>query len=232
MYEWLAFALSWDVVWLMLFVFKPHVRRQMLWVSLFTTLTGFAEPIFVPRYWNPPSLFNLASTTHFDVESLVFSWGTGGIGSVFYEVALNFKHRKMGTGELRHEQRWLHMASLASMPVVFAVLYLLTNLNPIYCVCAALFVGAVAAVACRPDLGWNTLLGGVLFLGLYFVMFSLILLAFPAFITAWNLSALSGVLVLGVPLEELMFAFTFGMMWSGVYEHIKHYALQKPVIRS
>jgi hypothetical protein len=228
MYEWLAFALSWNVVWLILYVAKPHLRRQMRWVSLFTALTGLSEPIFVPSYWNPPSLLNLASTTHFDVESLVFSWATGGIGSVLYEVMLNAKHRKMAAGELRLERRWVHMASLASLPAVFAVLYFLTDLNPIYCVSAALFVGAIAAVVCRPDLGWNTLLGGLLFMGLYFVLFFLIILVFPSFMAAWNMPALTGVLVLGVPLEELMFAFTFGMMWSSVYEHIRHYSLKKP----
>lgn len=32
---------------------------------------------------------------------------------------------------------------------------------------------------------------------------------------------------LGIPLEELMFAFTFGMMWSSAYEHILWYKLMK-----
>jgi len=225
MYEWIAFALSFDVVWLVIFLLKPHLRRQMLWVSVFTALTGLAEPIFVPRYWNPPSLFNLTATTHFDIESVVFSWGTGGIASVLYEVLLNVKHEKMADKNRKHERRWVHFASLASMPVTFGILAFGTNLNPIYCVSIALFIGAVAAVICRPDLAKNTLLGGFLFLGLYFVLFFLVITAFPTFINAWNLSALSGILVLGVPLEELMFSFTFGMMWSGVYEHIRHYTL-------
>jgi len=30
-----------------------------------------------------------------------------------------------------------------------------------------------------------------------------------------------------VPLEELMFAFTFGMMWSSIYEHVLWYRLEK-----
>ena len=42
---------------------------------------------------------------------------------------------------------------------------------------------------------------------------------YPNFIEAWNLPAISGILILKVPLEELMFAFTFGMMWSSLYEH-------------
>ncbi len=227
MYEWITFALSFDAVWLVIFILKPDLRREMLWVSFFTALTGFAEPIFVPRYWNPPSLFNLTAKTHLDIESVVFSWGTGGIGSVLYEVLLNLRHNKMGDAEKRVERRWIHFTSLVSMPVVFGFLTFMTRLNPIYCVSIALFVGAVLAVICRPDLAWNSLVGGLMFMGLYFTLFFLVTLAFPTFINAWNLSALSGVIILGVPLEELMFAFTFGMMWSGVYEHIKHYSLRK-----
>ena len=129
--------------------------------------------------------------------------------------------------ERKRERRWLHMFSLLSMPAVFGFLYFFTGLNPIYCLSAGLLVGGVAAVVCRPDLVWNTLVGGLLFMSLYFVLFALIVAVFPSFVDAWNLSAISGILVVGVPLEELMFAFTFGMMWSSVYEHVRYYAIRK-----
>ena len=225
MFEWLAFALAMNIVWIILYTLKPHLRRKMLWVSFFTALTGLTQPIFVPSYWNPPSLFNLASTTHFDIESLIFSWGAGGTGTVLYEALLDMRHRKMADPELRRERRGLHIFSLSVMPIVFGVGFFLVGLNPIYAVTAALALGAAAAVACRPDLLRNTLIGGLLFLSLYFATFFIFIQIFPSFIQAWNLTALTGVLVLGVPLEELMYAFTFGMMWSGVYEHIRHYAL-------
>ena len=35
----------------------------------------------------------------------------------------------------------------------------------------------------------------------------------------WNLKALSGLAVAGMPIEELLFAVTFGAYWSRVYEH-------------
>jgi hypothetical protein len=199
----------------------------MLWVSLFTAFTGLTEPLFVPSYWNPPSLFNLASTTRFDIESLIFSWGAGGIGSVLYEAVLKLKHKKMLNPDVQSELRWLHLASLFALPVVFSITYFGLGWNPIYSVSSGLIVAAVAAVVCRPDLGWSTLLGGLLYMGMYFAMFSLMILVAPRFIDAWNLSALSGVLVYNVPLEELMFSFAFGMMWSGVYEHIRHYVLRR-----
>ncbi len=34
------------------------------------------------------------------------------------------------------------------------------------------------------------------------------------------LAALSGVMLYGIPLEELLFGFAFGMYWTGVYEHL------------
>jgi len=38
--------------------------------------------------------------------------------------------------------------------------------------------------------------------------------------TAWNLKALSGLMVTGIPAEQLLFALTFGLMWAGFYHHI------------
>jgi hypothetical protein len=50
---------------------------------------GLTEPLFVPRYWDPPSLFNLAATTGFDIESLIFCFAIGGIGAVLYDKHLD-----------------------------------------------------------------------------------------------------------------------------------------------
>jgi len=228
MYEWLMFASGWLIIWLILFTAKPFLRKQMFWVSIFTMFAGLTEPLFVPKYWSPPSLFDLAATTHFDVESFIFSFATGGIGSVLYEATLNIKHYKRSSSEFK-EKRWFHSFSIISTPFIFAFLLVLTNLNPIYSASIALFLGAVAAVVCRPDLAKNMVVGGLLFMALYFVFFFFTNLFIPNFTAAWNLAALSGVVFLGVPLEELIFAFTFGMLWSGLYEHIKHYALGKIV---
>ena len=62
---------------------------------------------------------------------------------------------------------------------------------------------------------------GVLFFCLYFLFFWVFDRAFPGYVEAvWNLDAISGLMLWGVPVEELMFAFTFGLYWSSMYEHI------------
>lgn len=81
--------------------------------------------------------------------------------------------------------------------------------------------GGIATMLCRPDLASKTLLGGVLFLGYYALFMTALVLFAPGYIDAvWNLPALTGVRFAGIPLEELLFGFVFGMYWSGVYEHI------------
>jgi hypothetical protein len=65
------------------------------------------------------------------------------------------------------------------------------------------------------------IVSGGLFCAIYFLIFVLFNVAFPGYVEAvWNLKAISGIRLLGVPLEELMFGFTFGLYWSSVYEHL------------
>ncbi|WP_256369456.1 MULTISPECIES: lycopene cyclase domain-containing protein [unclassified Methylophaga] len=63
--------------------------------------------------------------------------------------------------------------------------------------------------------------GSVLFL-VYYAIFVLGLESIaPGYIErVWNLDALSGLFLIGIPLEELLFAASFGYYWTGIYEHL------------
>jgi len=190
-------------------------------ISWWTMLFGLTEPLFVPEYWTPPSLFNLANSTGFDIESLLFSFAIGGIGVVLYRFFFPADLSELDKQEIHHGRHRLHRAILFLPAVIFSGLAIFTSLNHIYCGVIALFLGGVATLYCRPDLKAKIWIGGLLFLGLYIIYFGSLLLVFPTFVDDyWNLSALTGIKVLGIPLEELMFAFTFGMYWSGLYEHL------------
>ena len=218
-YVWLLWASAFMVPWALLYFTQPAARRHMLNVSVATSLLGLTEPIFVPRYWNPPSLFDLAQRTGFDIESFIFCFAIGGIGSVFYLALTRGELRPMPAAARHSARHRFHAMALMAPYLLFPLLYAL-RWNPIYPGIAALAVGAVATIACRAELAGKTLLGGILFLGLY-ALFMIFLVVFtPGYIEqVWNLPDLSGVLIAGVPLEELAFGFTFGMYWSGLYEH-------------
>lgn len=79
----------------------------------------------------------------------------------------------------------------------------------------------MATVTCRPDLGPNTMIGGGLFAVYYLIFMRGLLCSAPGYIgRVRNLSGLSGAAIYRILLEEILFGFTFGMYWSGIYEHL------------
>lgn len=193
----------------------------MLTVSLWTSLLGLTEPLFVPAYWSPPSLFNLAAQTGFDIESLIFSFGIGGIAVVLYELLFKTKHTAISAMEHHSSRHRFHLLAILSAPVILVVLLLATHLNPIYSSIIAMIGGGLATWYCRPDLKTKMVASAFMFLLLYFVYFLTLTAAAPGYVErVWNLGAISGILIFGIPIEELLFAFSFGFIWSSIYEHL------------
>lgn len=217
---WFAWSLAFLIPWALLYWRAPVYRKRMLWASALTAPFGLTEPLFVPEYWTPPSLFDLAARTGFDIESLIFSFGIGGVGVVLYNVLTRRREHPMPHDHRTHRRHRFHRWALASPFLVFVALLPL-QWNPIYPAIAAMMAGAVAAVLCRPDLIRATLAGAALFLAYYLVLLTGLELSAPGYIArVWNLPALSGVLLGPFPLEELLFAMGFGAYWSSVYEHV------------
>jgi len=219
-YVWFVWASAFLIPWALIFVRFPQHRQAMLKTSLLTAPFGLTEPIFVPSYWDPPSLFSLAQRTGFDIESVIFSFAIGGIGSVLVNVLRGNRLLPVSGRQRARSHHRYHGVALATPVLVFLPLYLLPW-NPIYPGILAMFLGGVAHVLCRPDLRSKVLLGGMLFPLLYIVVFTgMHLSAPPGYMNrVWNYDALTGIVVMWIPLEELLFAISFGMYWSGVYEH-------------
>lgn len=219
-YVWLLWASAFLVPWLILFVRFPEHRKLMWYASLGTMPFGLTEPLFVPEYWNPPSLFELARRTGFDIESLIFCFAIGGVGSVLYNAITRQGFEPISWQDRSYSRHRFHWVALLVPVITFSPLYFLPW-NPIYPGIAALIAGAIATVLCRPDLKHKTLLGGVLFLGYYALFMFLLKWSAPGYIEqVWNLGALTGINLFGIPLEELLFGSAFGMYWAGVYEHL------------
>ncbi len=218
-YVWLVWSIALLAPWLAVYVAFPRQRKVMLWTSLFTMPFGLTEPLFVPAYWSPPSLFDLARTTGFDIESFIFSFGIGGIASVQYNLWVARVPAPVIDAERLSRRHKLHSWALTVPLLSFPILHALPW-NPIYAAIVAMALGAAAAVWCRPDLARKTWIGAVLFVAYYTVFLIGIELTTPGYIArVWNLAALSGASIAGIPIEELLFAAAFGAYWSSVYEH-------------
>lgn len=218
-YVWLIWSSAFLVPWLALFFSFPRYRAVIGWTSIMTMPFGLTEPLFVPSYWNPPSLFDLAQRTGFDIESLIFSFAIGGVGVSLYSILTGRMSEPVPpmADPSRHRYHgWILLIPLVTFPLLR-----LLPLNPIYAAVGAMLLGAGGTAVCRPDLVRNTVIGGMLFLAYYLLfMLGLEWLA-PGYIArVWNLGALSGILIHRIPLEELVFGFSFGAYWAAIYEHL------------
>jgi hypothetical protein len=219
-YVWFAWSSAFLLPWLALYLANPRFRPVMWRVSLVTALFGLTEPLFVPDYWNPPSLFELAQRTGFDIESLIFSFAIGGIGAVLYSALTRRTFGPVSAAETRRPLHRFHPVVLWSPFVLFVPLYFLPW-NPIYPAILCMAIGGIASAVCRPDLRLKGLIGAVAFLGFYAVFVWGLEWLVPGYVAqVWNLPALSGMRLGGIPLEELLFGFSFGWYWTGVYEHV------------
>ena len=213
-YVWLIWSCAFLAPWIFLYLFcNPQLKVHMWWASLYMALFAFTEPLFVPEYWNPPSLFDLAQKTGFDIESYIFSFAIGGIGAVLYT---SLMHKRLEPIEIdgRHtgRHRW-HWLALTTPFISFPILYFMPW-NAIYAGITAMLLESIATVLCRPDLKANVLGGGILFFALYATFLLGLKLSAPGYIEqVWNFKKLSGVVIYGIPLEELLFGFFF---WPNV----------------
>src|SRR5581483_12096076 len=131
-YAYLALSSALLVAWLMLFAVRADLRREMAGVSVGTMFLGLTEPLFVPEYWNPPTLGDLARTTGFDLESLLFSFAIGGIVFAAYHVIFGAAPSESMAHERAHPRHRCHWLAIGSAPVLFGLLWAVTTLNPIY----------------------------------------------------------------------------------------------------
>lgn len=208
MNAWLLLSLITLGVWAILYALKPELRKEMLIMSLITAPMGLTQFIFVPRYWSPDSLFNLAATTGFDIESIIWCFALGGIASVLYEGFIGSRHAK----GMRKPAAYLSI-----VVVLISFLSLQFFMNPIFAAIIALFLGAIIAAISRPDLTKHMFYGGLMFVILYAFLYWVLLIPYPDVFAQWNLVSIG--MIFGIPIEEHLYALSFGALWSGLYEY-------------
>lgn len=218
-YVWLFWSGSLLILWVILFGRLRAHRSIMLTASLIGMLLGISQPYFVPAYWAPPSVMDLALTTGFDLESLIFCFAISGLC-----VGL-LNHAWSGVVTLPTDRperrqtinRW-YLPALASSFVFFPLAYGVWPWNPIYLAICTLFVGGISAQLCFPETSRKSLAVVGQFLALYAIPLLLIEWMAPDYTEqVWQLDRISGWFVLGIPLEEFLFAISFCLCCNGVY---------------
>src|SRR6266581_4170592 len=223
-YSYLVGVLIFGAAWVACYVLGKKYRAEIRWGTLISAPMALTSLLFVPEYWTPPSLFDLDQKIRVGIEDVLWAAAVGGIASVVAEILLKEK-----LSIIRKAARRRHFAPFVVLIVVFLVLEFWHPGKTIYNTIIAFAVGALVIAYLRSDLIPTMLVGALSFTALYFALFLIFLFLYPGFIQRYyNIPNLLGIYVLGVPIEELLFAGAGGAIWSVAYEYVQGYGLEPP----
>jgi hypothetical protein len=212
-YAYLSLGLIFLLFWFTLFLRRKDLRNEMLVSSVITGILGVCfEFFFIQDYWTPILWNNWAV----GFEDFLYGFSVVGIAAVAYEELF----RKRCTKKRSHTHHWRYLLFFYFISLsVFFVAREFLGVNTMYSALGSFLAAFTFMMFVRSDLWRDALWSGVLFLGITFLAYLPILLVFPDVVsTFWRPENISGILIFGVPLEEFLWAFIFGLVAGPFYE--------------
>lgn len=218
-YAYLVGALIPAPIWALLFYLRRDLRREMLIMSLVGgTLAVLFAPAVLNDYWHPIYLFNkFAPSWPFGgIEDFLYTFFIIGIGSVIYEELFAKRFAK------RHSRNISFIRFVG--PVL--LLYIVAFFVPIWLGVPSLYAALISfalllsvIVFIRHDLLTDALLSGFILGLLVLAGYTVFLRLYPdIFQRFFDLNNYNGVRLIGIPIEELFWAFGQGAVAGPVYE--------------
>jgi len=220
-YSYLIGCIFFLIIWLILYIKRKDVRTKMLKMSIVVAPLGpLSSPLFLRDYWHP-QFFNGWTV---GIEDALFSFAIAGIAVVIYEELLG---KRYISRHLKSHSKWMLGAA------VFGIIWMyigneVLNFNSIYVSTSGLILIGLAVVIIRHDLLKDALFSGLIMSLIMLVFYSLFSYTFHGIIQEWwHLKNLSGIIIAGAPLEELMWGFGWGFIAGPAYEFINGLKFRK-----
>lgn len=234
-YGWLVLDLLLAFAWFVFYFRNPWMRHPMVILGLICVPYAFAEVVYIPKYWNPPSVLDVmfaysGRAARLEIEAFLCAFIIAGVAAFIYASATRRSSQAINHLRPFSGGRWI----VTLLPYMVCPLLYFTVLNKDIAMAGylALAIGGFAKTIIRPSLFRQTLYGGFLFLFYYMFVFEIFILLFPGYVDrVWTMQNLSGTLVWGIPIEEIWWGLGFGFYASGLYEYISDTEL-KPNLNS
>lgn len=199
-------------IYSVIFFVREDLRKTMIWAGILSIPIFYIKPLTSPQ-----ALEDVGSLWSYLVMATVFGFCFGGITAVIFEILF---HKKLKV--VPHPQRF-HLNWLVFGPITFVLFKVVFGLSFASSIGAGFIAQAVTLLIFRKDLLWDALVSGI-FLGVVYILFySFFYNFFPGFSIDLWFSDLSGITLLSIPVEEVVVAFAFGMLWGPLYEGLKGY---------
>lgn len=210
------------LIWLALFYFRRDLRRQMLVMGILTAIAGpVLEILFYTRdWWRPLTV----TGTLIGIEDILLGFTNGGIAAVLYEEVFGqYLRRERESRSKPHLFLIVSLVGVVVMVTSFSFFYLHSFLSNMIAFAAQLLI----ILFLRRDLFRNVVLSGVLMTVCVVPVYVILIKIFPGWIdNFWYHENLSGIMFLGIPVEDLVWYFGVGAVGGPLYEFWHGYYLE------
>lgn len=178
----------------------------MVIMSIFCAVIGIVTSYlwWTRDWWGPDTI----TGTRVGIEDILLGLSNGGIAAVAYEVLLHKRYYRIKSKGKRREVIILVVTMISLMSFLFWVL----KLNSFISCVISLMCGFLIIIALRKDLVANAVISGLFMMIISIPVYLICEYVSPGCIQRmWQFKYLSGILVLGIPIEDLIFYFQFGL---------------------
>lgn len=208
-------------IWGILFFWRKDLRKEMFAMSIAGACIAPLAFVFLLDYWSPEYILGGFPIR---IEDFLFAFSVGGIGAVLYESVVRKSHAIMPERRaFAHQINGIFLLTLS----IAAFLMWQFRINSIYANYIIFFILFFFMIFQRRDLLLHAFFSGVLVAALMFLFYQVWIPLNPGIIQHWwKLNNISGVLIAGVPLEEIIWGFAWGMSGGILYEYICGFRLR------
>ncbi len=183
------------------------------------------DPVYSMDWWRPLTV----TSTIPGIESFIFGFSVSGVASVIYMEIFKKKvniQRASKKQELRRNLNYFFIILLAL--IIFLFSFFVLNLNSFQASFPSLLIPTFIIYFKRRDLILDSVLSGIFLLLTSFIFYIIPEILFPGWIkSAWNFGIISGITILKVPVEDLVWFFLVGLLVGPLYEYSKQGKLIK-----
>jgi len=208
------------LLWIVLFLKSAGIRTAILTVSALGALAGpIGEYWFLKDYWHPDYLIPLhVGKWRFGIEDYILTFAIVGIAVALFEKLA--ARKEWGVLPPVSWKSLIRMDMIGNFGILLMIFFAsIVRMNSIYAVMLILLISSAALYWKKPAWIPGVLIIAAGFSIFYWAVFKFVFLPlFPGILERWwNLEALWGVRIAGVPIEEPLWAFCVALFVGPLY---------------
>jgi len=219
-YSYLIGCLTLFIIWGLLFFIRKDTKKEMLIISFLFGIGGLiVDPIYSSDWWFPMTITNTLP----GIESFLFGFSVAGIASIIYLDVLRKKLKIKKANKSVEVRRNFNLFLIGFLLLgLFFGFYFILKWNSFWASFPAFLIPLGIIYFKRRDLIINSVFSGLLLAIVSFLFYWIPELVTPGWIlNTWNFEMISGILIFGVPLEDLVWFFLAGLIIGPYYEYWK-----------